>query len=89
MLGEAQLADLGYGAFLSVLTFLGPADPARHLKAIWLNIFGPVFLGFKPGAEPGTPLERSFGPGAGGGRLVDNCVRGRLLARLRRFSAQA
>ena len=34
-----------------------------YLKAVWLKIFGPVFLGFRPKIDPGTPLDRRGLPG--------------------------
>ena len=34
-----------------------------YLKAVWLKIFGPVFRGFRPEIDPGTPLDRRGLPG--------------------------
>ena len=33
-----------------------------HLKAVWLEIFGPVFIGFLQEIDPGTPLDRRGPP---------------------------
>ena len=33
-----------------------------YLKAVWLKIFGPVFLGSRPKIDPGTPLDRPGAP---------------------------
>ena len=46
---------------------LGPFDnhdrSPGYLKAVWLKIVGPVFLGFRPKIDPGTPLDRRGLPG--------------------------
>ena len=34
-----------------------------YLKAVWLEILGPVLLGFRPEIDPGTPLDRRGSPG--------------------------
>ena len=39
-----------------------PPGPG-YLKAVWLTIFGPVFLCFRPEIDPGTPLDRRGPPG--------------------------
>ena len=44
---------------------------AGYLKAVWLKIFGPVFLGFRPKIDPGTPLDRRGLPGA---KLPPDCL---------------
>ena len=42
----------------------GPGlGPAGCLKAVWLKIFEPVFRGFRPEIDPGTPLDRRGSPG--------------------------
>ena len=33
------------------------------MKTVWLNIFGPVFLGFRPEIDPRTPLDCRGSPG--------------------------
>ena len=35
-----------------------PRVHAGYLKAVWLKILGPVFLGFRPKIDAGTPLDR-------------------------------
>ena len=34
-----------------------------YLKAVWLKIFGPVLLCFRPEVDPGTPVDRRGLPG--------------------------
>ena len=33
-----------------------------YLEAVWQKNFGPVFLGFRPNIDPGTPLDRRGPP---------------------------
>ncbi len=41
--------------------WLGASQRAGYLKAVWPEIFGPVFLGFSAESDPRDPL-RSPGP---------------------------
>ena len=50
--GEFLARDFGPIFSMALVT-------AGYLKAVWLKIFGPVFRGFRPEIDPGTPLDRA------------------------------
>ena len=65
--------EFPYAAYPCQLAYMGAVVRALesgqnallefYLKAVWLGIFGPVFLRFSVEIDPGTPLDRRGPPG--------------------------